>query len=368
LLAPSYELSELWAVALAFHLRPLQSLTMNSTARAKCVLNHDLDGTVFLYVSNPTLIDTVLFHLREIGAMFIHDHAVFRIFENQEHHVSELRDRLSQNEIADIRATRGVGAALLAGAPAFERWQSTTDTTWFDRALREGAFTTFFQPIIDVRNERVFGHECLIRLFSDKAYEGAQIIEVATARGKIHVSDSYFRKLSVRSAGVQRQANTKVFINFMPSAIYDPLYCLQPTVEEISKSGMQPGDIVFEAVESEQIRDLKHLKAIGEYCRKQGFGFALDDVGTGSNSFQLICELMPDYIKIDRSLISRIGEPMYYSAIGKLNDFAGQYSLNVIAEGIENAEISDKARALGIPFMQGYFFGRPSAHMASTAA
>jgi EAL domain-containing protein (putative c-di-GMP-specific phosphodiesterase class I) len=143
---------------------------------------------------------------------------------------------------------------------------------------------------------------------------------------------------------------------------------MRSTMAELSKTSMKPTDIVFEVVESEHVKDPKNLKRICDYYRKESFGFALDDVGTGSNSFQMICDLTPDFIKLDKSLIGNVRQPMYYSAIGKLTEFASQYSLNVIAEGIEDADTMEKLQSLGVRFMQGYYFGKPSAEMANSSS
>src|SRR5581483_8550234 len=60
-----------------------------------------------------------------------------------------------------------VGAASLTGivnAPALDRFLAMRETSWFDRALRTDAFTSWFQPIVDLSTGLVFAHECLIRL------------------------------------------------------------------------------------------------------------------------------------------------------------------------------------------------------------
>jgi EAL domain-containing protein (putative c-di-GMP-specific phosphodiesterase class I) len=188
-------------------------------------------------------------------------------------------------------------------------------------------------------------------------------MEAAISRGCLHVFDAYVRRLSIRKAGAQFRAGTKVFVNFMPSSIYDPAFCMASTLEEMANTVLKPSDIVFEVVESDAVRDVKHLQKICDYYRKNGFGFALDDVGTGSNSLQMVCDLQPDYIKLDKSLIMRVSEPMYQAAVQKLTEFADQFKLNVIAEGVEDAATMLELRKMGIAFMQGYYFGKPAAYM-----
>jgi EAL domain-containing protein (putative c-di-GMP-specific phosphodiesterase class I) len=179
---------------------------------------------------------------------------------------------------------------------------------------------------------------------------------------------AYCIQLSVRRAGAQHVPGTKVFINFMPSSIYDPAFCMKSTMHAMSQTHLTPEDIVFEVVESETIHDAKHLKKICAYYRDHGFKFALDDVGTGSNSLQMVCDLHPDYIKIDKSLISGLGNHMYRSTVGRVVDLAAEFNVNVIAEGIEDLATAEICSELGIHLMQGYYFARPAERMIACAS
>jgi EAL domain-containing protein (putative c-di-GMP-specific phosphodiesterase class I) len=98
-------------------------------------------------------------------------------------------------------------------APTIDQWDRNIDTSWFERAVEADAFTTFFQPIVDTKERKVFAHECLIRLFTDRPYSGGEIMEAAMGRGRVHLFDSYARRLSIRKAAAQHQAGTKVFVN-----------------------------------------------------------------------------------------------------------------------------------------------------------
>jgi EAL domain-containing protein (putative c-di-GMP-specific phosphodiesterase class I) len=320
------------------------------------------DTTVFLYAATPILRRIVETLFRDMGVPFELDRDLFRLDASQKLALEALRTRLSDAERADIRVSRERGAGLLAALP-LDDYARGLDSAWFDEALRTDTFTTFFQPIVDTRTSTAFAHECLIRLFADRPYLGGEIIDAAFARGSIHLFDAYARRLSIRKAGQQFVPGAKVFVNFMPSSIYDPAFCMASTLEEMSTTTMKPADIVFEVVESDEVRDVKHLHKICDYYRKEGFGFALDDVGTGSSSLQMVCDLNPDYIKLDKSLISRIDEPMYRSMVEKMTEFASGSGIEVIGEGVECAETVAKLQAVGIHRMQGWYFGKPAARM-----
>jgi len=321
-------------------------------------------GALFLYAATPILRQIVGSKLRELEVGFQIQNDLFRIDQGVDLAVKGLLSLLSAAERADIRVTRESGAAIL-GASSLEDLGDSISTAWFDEALRDETFTTFFQPILDTRNSRLLAHECLIRLFADRPYSGGEIIAAAVARGRIHLFDSFARRLSIRTAGHQITPGTKLFVNFMPSSIYDPATCMASALEELAKTSMRASDIVFEVVESDHVRDVNHLKKICDYYRNEGFGFALDDVGTGTNSLQMVCDLKPDFIKLDKSLVDGISDPMYRAAVQKLGEFADQFGVQVIAEGVETFETVEALQQMGVYLMQGYYFGRPAATMCS---
>jgi len=326
----------------------------------QCTLQHDCsDNNLFVYATTPILRTIVESHLLDLGVRYESSSEVFLIKGGQKSlAIQGLRSRLSDVERADIRVSGQAGGALMA-ASTLDCYGNNEDTDWFDEALKKDKFSTYFQPIMDTsgdtRGPSVFAHECLTRLFSDRVYNGGEIMEAARSRGRIHLFDSYTRRLSIRNASAQFVAGTKVFINFTPTSIYDPKFCMASTMGEMLKTSMRPRDIVFEVVESE----------ICDYYRQEGFGFALDDVGTGSSSMQMMCDLKPDYVKLDKSLISKISDPMYLAAVQKLTELAMQFGLNVIAEGVEAAANIEVLQKIGIHLMQGYYFGKPAPRMCS---
>lgn len=340
-----------------------------NNACSKCALcsfqGQSPPDALYLYASTPILRQIVASKLYDLQVDYQLQNDLFRIDKSQDVAIKGLLRDLSCDERADIRATQQSGAAML-GASSLEALGKQLDTRWFDQALQNDAFTTFFQSIVDTRSSRVFANECLIRLFADRTYSGGEIIETALSRGMVHIFDSYARRLSIRSAGRQFPKGTKVFVNFMPSSIYDPARCMASTLEELAKTSIKPEELVFEVVESDHVQDVKQLRKICDYYRKKKFLFALDDVGTGTNSLQMVCDLRPDFIKLDISLVSGISDPMYRGVVGKLVEFADQFGLQVIAEGVETVETVQALRTMGIYFMQGYYFDKPSAVMGQS--
>jgi EAL domain-containing protein (putative c-di-GMP-specific phosphodiesterase class I) len=79
----------------------------------------------------------------------------------------------------------------------------------------------------------------------------------------------------------------------------------------------------------------------------------------------MVCELRPEFIKLDKSLVQNVEKPMYGATVRKLVELADQFSVRVIAEGVENIHTMENLWLLGVQNMQGYLFGRPERNIAS---
>jgi len=151
-------------------------------------------------------------------------------------------------------------------------------------------------------------------------------------------------------------------INFIPTSIYDPEYCLNSTVKWANQLEFDPSQIVFEVVETEFVKDQKHLKKILEYYRSKGFQIALDDVGEGYSSLNMLIELKPDIIKIDRNIIDGIDKnELKQSVYRALFNLAKEHDITVLAEGVETKGELQTINSIGVDLVQGYYFAKPCA-------
>lgn len=174
--------------------------------------------------------------------------------------------------------------------------------------------------------------------------------------------DRVCRKTHLRNAAIHLAGqDVHLLINFLPTAIYNPEFCLTTTVAAARAGGLAPERIIFEVVETEKVTDLDHLRSILDYYRKKGFRVALDDLGSGYSGLAMLGDLDPDLIKIDRHLISRaVGSPMHRSICASLTQLGKDHGKLVLAEGIETIEEKELMESMGVDLFQGYFFGRPA--------
>ncbi len=269
--------------------------------------------------------------------------------------VALLRQVLSE----PARRAVGVVGAARNGFPVsrhLDDWWRMNETGWFDRALAEERFETWFQPVVDTTENRVFAHECLIRLNGARLHSGAEIVEAAKLRGELQSFEGHSRRLALRSAA-RVAGKGKFFVNFVPAAIYSPDSCLRDVCDELELNGLQRRQIVLEAVDAELVSDRTHLRLIADHCRRNDIGFALDDADAAS--VRLIADLKPDFVKLHRRLVEDIERPAQAATVRRLVAAAGQAGSLVVAKGVEKTRTMENLWLLGVQCMQGYLFGRP---------
>ncbi len=230
--------------------------------------------------------------------------------------------------------------------------------------LQNRRIESWFQPVVEARGGAVWGYECLMRgRAADGSLVGApQLLEWAHQENLKFMLDRVCRETHLENAGrLAAPRGCRFLINFLPTAIYQPEFCLQTSLAAMRRSGLAPDQVIFEVVETEKVADTDHLMRILDYYRRSGFGVALDDLGSGYAGLALLGDLRPDLIKIDREIVSKATFSKSHlnicSSLVRLGQDNGQ---TVLAEGVETAEEVELMRSLGVDLMQGYYFGKPA--------
>ena len=231
--------------------------------------------------------------------------------------------------------------------------------------LEHRRLESWFQPVVGADGVTVHGHECLVRAHDPadgRLINPGRLIEWAQRENLLFMFDRVCRETHIAEAAASGAPADHLFlINFLPSVIYEPEFCLRTTVAALEGTGLRPEQIVFEVVETEKIGDSDHLRRILAYYRDNGFGVALDDLGAGYSGLSLMADLDPDLVKIDRALVGRAdASEGHLDTCRAIVDLARRRGRRVLAEGIETAEQRDLMRDLGVDLMQGFFFGRPA--------
>lgn len=248
----------------------------------------------------------------------------------------------------------------------FDQFQ---EASWVDHILREKYIRMHYQPIITATGW-IYGYEMLARFVDDKGdmiYPNV-LFPAAKVRGRTFALDRLCRMSAVRQVKHLKD-HQKAFINFIPTAIYRPEYCLRTTVAIANKLSIDSSRFVFEVVETEKVEDTDHLKSILNYYQNNGFHYALDDVGTGYNTLDLLSDLKPPYVKLDMAFVQGVSSSIEKQevALAFLNK-AKRYGAKALAEGVELISDFEWLKSQGYDLFQGYLFGRPAPEPLETEA
>ena len=239
-------------------------------------------------------------------------------------------------------------------------------SAWLIEILRDKKIYSVFQPIVKCHNQsglidEVFGYECLMRAtHNGQVVSPDSMIEMARAADLLFQLDLAARRAALLGAGGHK-IESKVFINFSPNSVYDPWHCLRSTVNTVEEVGLKREQVVFEITETERLPEMSLLSDIVRFYREEGFQVALDDVGSGYSSLQVLLELRPDYVKLDMGLIRDVDhDPAKATLTGKLIETVQELGLTTIAEGIETPGELGWVCDQGADLLQGYLFAKPA--------
>lgn len=232
----------------------------------------------------------------------------------------------------------------------------------FRTLLAKKQLRTVFQPIVNLTNGSILGFEGLTRGPIQSSFQSPlQLFKYAEEYGSLYTLEKIARELAFENSSTILRNDEKLFINLSPQVIYDPSFTPGHTVSLLKQYKLSPQNIVFEITERSAIEDFSAFTKVLYHYRDQGFQIAVDDAGAGYSSLQAISEIQPDYIKVDRSLISKIHENNVKKHIlDAFVTFAKKMDSIIIAEGIELEEELDTVIQLGIDCGQGYYISRPS--------
>lgn len=238
-----------------------------------------------------------------------------------------------------------------------------SSANWLLEMLQQMRLTSHFQSIVHANEpERRFGREGLLRGLDRNGalYAPGHMFEVAREADLLFQLDLAARRTIIGELSRHGETSERIFINFTPTSIYDPYFCLRSTVAAIDEAGIPHDHVVFEVVETERVDSPDHLQNILKFYREEGFSVALDDLGAGYSSLNLIHQLRPDYIKLDMELVRGVDHDAHKAAIaGKLLEIARELDIRSIVEGIETLEELAWFQAHGADFVQGYLIDRP---------
>ncbi len=268
---------------------------------------------------------------------------------------------LSENPF--FRFERRLDSAIEQARTLHARRESHRDVSWeaeLRRIIAESAVTTVFQPVVDLGSGAVVGYEALSRGPSGGEFESPRaLFGVGERFGLAHDLDRVCWTSALRAVR-DLPSRATMFVNVLPASLADPDWEGGGIASLLRELGVEPSQVVVEISERRSDSDPDLLVRSSESIRRQGFGLALDDVGTGYGTLGTLDRVGPDYLKMDVSLVRGVHASFIkqdiLSALVKIGRRLGAV---LVAEGIESADETATLRAAGAQLGQGFLYHRP---------
>jgi diguanylate cyclase (GGDEF)-like protein len=217
-----------------------------------------------------------------------------------------------------------------------------------------------FQPIVLLNDHRTIGWEALARVpgLRDPVDGVEDVFALAHRRGVTKEIDWICRRIAM-SAASSLPGSDPLFLNVSAAMLLDPLHPVDHMLLLARWAEREPETIVLEITERESIADQQRLRLVLASYREHGFQFALDDIGEGHSTLELLAAAVPEFVKVAKSITQACDERGARAVIEATVAYARSSGSTVIAEGIEDEETADRLIALGVTAGQGYWLGRP---------
>jgi diguanylate cyclase (GGDEF)-like protein/PAS domain S-box-containing protein len=263
-------------------------------------------------------------------------------------------------------AAKEAGKDRVAVASKATKERMRSRITWAERvrrAVQDGLFELYCQPIVKLANYSVSQWELLLRLPGDggELILPAQFLYTAERSGLILDIDRWVLSQAMRLIAEQRDAGCEVCleVNLSGRSVGDPE--LLTLIEQgLKDRAINPANLILEVTETAAIANMDRARAFATKLRALGCGFALDDFGAGFGSFYYLKHIPFDYVKIDgefiRNLPSSSTDQLILDSIVQMSKGLGKYT---IAEFVGDSETVKLLKEHGVDYAQGYHLGKP---------
>lgn len=222
----------------------------------------------------------------------------------------------------------------------------------------ERGLYSVYQRIVRLEDRSDVGWEALARPHAWPADSDVEAMFVTAHRmGRGRDLDWRCRRNALWEAA---RLEGSLFVNINVGGLVDPVHGVDQMLLICEWAGRDPHSVVLELSERDAMPDLHRLQQVLADYRAAGFRFALDDLGQGQTTLEVVLAARPEFLKLARPLIQAArNDAVARSAARALVTFAHDIGSTVIAEGVEDEADRLLCLMLEIDLGQGWLFGRP---------
>lgn len=233
------------------------------------------------------------------------------------------------------------------------------------QALNEDRLCLYYQPVVAVGPDvNQLAHvEILVRMISidGELIQPGNFIPAAERYGLMINIDKWVIKQASQwlQAWQYDHAPPQLMINLSGKSVCDDEF-LKFILEVLDSGNIRPNSICFEITETAAMENLEKAVSFINALKSRGCEFALDDFGSGLSSFAYLKKLPVDYLKIDGAFVKEIvNDPIDYAMVKSINEIGHVMEKKTIAEFVENEQILQKLKNIGVDYAQGYGIAKP---------
>ena len=226
--------------------------------------------------------------------------------------------------------------------------------------LNEGRMTIHFQPIVRGSERAPFGYEALVRTDVSGLESPLSLFSAACRLGLEERLSAKCREEAVRIIELSGVPGT-LFLNTHPHE-----YLGTELIQSMHELRESAGDrkLVLE-IHEEAVPEVESFRKFAAALHELDIGLAFDDFGVGQSRILELSQVVPDYLKFDRSLVKDLAPGCaLFELVNSLHQSAVALGITTLAEGLETAESIATCTEMGFSLFQGFAFGRPQAIIA----
>ena len=224
-------------------------------------------------------------------------------------------------------------------------------------------FTLNYQPQIDLKNNKLYGAEALLR-YNDPERGNippTEFIPILEDTNMICDVGTWVLKTAIKQCKIWREKvhDFHISVNLSYSQLKQP-DITQQVLDILDENQLSGKALTLEVTESMELHDYHRLNSIFSCWKVAGIEISVDDFGTGYSSLNRLQKLDIDEIKIDRCFITEIQNSLYnYQLVNNVIKLADNRNMRVCCEGVETKDELVVLQKLRPKLLQGYLFGKP---------
>jgi diguanylate cyclase (GGDEF)-like protein len=221
-----------------------------------------------------------------------------------------------------------------------------------------------FQPKVNLQSGQTIGVEALVRWQHPvRGLLGpGEFISTAEGTGIIRpLTWLVLRKALEQVASWGPASRLTMAVNVSTRCLLDRSFA-DTVARLLAETGISPDRLELEITESAIMTEPEHAIEVLTKLAAMGITLSIDDFGTGYSSMSYLKRLPVQQLKIDRTFVTDMTRDASADAIVRSSlQLARNLGLEVVAEGVETAEVAHRLQETGCQSAQGYFYARPMA-------